>query len=175
MHRYLRIAIYLVAAIAIVYAVTPLARNHLGGVGEPAQRAALPDFALPLLNGGGDWKLSEHRGTVVLLNFWATWCPPCRTETPGLVNLHNRYSQQGFTVLGVTFDEEPLEAVPDFERKYNISYPMALPHPGFEMAGEVRSLPTSVLIDRQGRVARTYQGLVAERALRRDIEALLAE
>jgi cytochrome c biogenesis protein CcmG, thiol:disulfide interchange protein DsbE len=52
---------------------------------------------------------------------------------------------------------------------------MALPHPGFEMAGEVRSLPTSVLIDRQGRVARTYQGLVAERALRRDIEALLAE
>jgi thiol-disulfide isomerase/thioredoxin len=124
---------------------------------------------------GDKWSLSEQRGKVVLVNFWATWCPPCRVETPALVGLHRKYAERGFTVAGVAMDEEPWSTVPDFMKKYGIVYPILTPTEQLSLIDRVESLPTSILIDKSGRIARTYVGLVTESGLSDDIEAVLAE
>ncbi len=129
---------------------------------------------LPRIN-GGTWSLEADRGKVVLLNFWATWCPPCRMETPGLVSIHNRFVNQGFSVVGVSLDDDPKAVVPEFARKYGVPYPMVVPASGFGLSDGIESLPTSLLIDRHGKVAKTYIGMVTESALSHDVEELLKE
>ena len=137
------------------------------------KRRAMPEFHMKTLD-GGSWSLSGHRGSVVLLNFWATWCPPCRQELPGLVRLANAYRSRGVEVAGVSMDEAA-ELVRQFAVQHAISYPVLLPRPGEELASQVQSLPTSLLIDRQGRIAKTYVGAESEAVFRRDLEMLLAE
>jgi cytochrome c biogenesis protein CcmG/thiol:disulfide interchange protein DsbE len=119
--------------------------------------------------------LEEHQGKVVLVNFWATWCPPCRVETPALVDLHANYADRGFTIAGITMDDEPQDAVPAFVSKYGISYPILTPTVQLSLIDRVEALPTSILIDKSGRIARTYVGLVTEIGLSDDIEDLLLE
>jgi cytochrome c biogenesis protein CcmG, thiol:disulfide interchange protein DsbE len=109
------------------------------------------------------------------VNFWATWCLPCRIETPSLVDLHKRYADGGFTVAGVTMNDDPEEAVPAFVKKYGIPYPILRPTDQMSLLDRVEALPTSVLIDKSGRIARTYVGMVTEIGLRDDIETLLAQ
>jgi peroxiredoxin len=159
---------------AAIYAFSPAVRNQFGSVRPPAERVQADDFSVRNLN-GEKWSLQDQRGKVVLVNFWATWCPPCRIETPALVDLYEKYSEQGFTVAGITMDDEPEAAVPDFLKKYQIRYPILVPAAQFSLLNEVEALPTSVLIDRSGRIARKYVGLVTERGLTDDIETLLAE
>jgi thiol-disulfide isomerase/thioredoxin len=132
----------------------------------------MPAFSLPAI-GGGDWRMAEQRGKVLLVNFWATWCPPCRRETPELVELHKRYAERGFSVVGITLDDEPERVVPEFVQKYRVPYPVLTPTAGFEMAARIESLPTTYLVDRDGRIARTYVGAVTVDALAEDIAALL--
>jgi thiol-disulfide isomerase/thioredoxin len=137
------------------------------------ERRAMPDFTLAQL-GGGRWSVAQSRGKVVLLNFWATWCPPCRMETPHLVNLHERYREQGFEVIGISLDERQ-SVVPPFVKRYRIPYPVLLPDQDFALAAQIESLPTSVLLDRQGRVATVYHGAVSESDVRPDVEHLIQE
>lgn len=155
---------------AAVYMLTPMAANQFGSVSPAAERREVADLRVTALD-GSRWTLEGQRGNVVLLNFWATWCPPCRIETPALVTLHAKYAGRGFTVAGVTMDDDPGSVVPAFVERYGVRYPVLVPQ------GEIHvdALPTSYLIDRSGRVARTYVGLVTERTLRNDIEAVLAE
>ena len=142
---------------------------------KPASvRRSMPDFALHDL-GGSTWQLSAHRGEVVLVNFWATWCPPCREETPGLVRIANHYAAKGLTVAGVNMDDGGAAPVRDFVRDYHLPYPVMRPDSSFLLANEIESLPTTFLIDRQGRIAKTYVGEVREAVFRADIESLLAE
>ena len=133
----------------------------------------MSSFRLPQVS-GGEWALSGNRGKVLLLNFWATWCPPCRMETPELVKLHQRYAAQGFEVVGISLDEQQ-SAVAPFVERYRIPYPVLLSDENFALAGQIESLPTSVLLDRQGRVATAYSGAVQEEDLRQDVERLLRE
>jgi cytochrome c biogenesis protein CcmG/thiol:disulfide interchange protein DsbE len=141
---------------------------------EPANRASMPDFQLPGLD-GKIWKLSDHRGRVVLVNFWATWCPPCRMETPGLVDLANRYRGKGLEVVGISLDENGAEAVRPFVARYHVPYPVLLPDLNSSLASAIESLPTTLLVDRTGRVSKRYDGAVPEEVFRRDVERLLAE
>jgi cytochrome c biogenesis protein CcmG/thiol:disulfide interchange protein DsbE len=134
----------------------------------------MPEFALPATN-GGEWKLTDNRGKVMLVNFWATWCAPCRRETPELVRIHEKYAGRGFSVVGISLDENPASVVPGFIEKFKMTYPVLYPTPDFGMAAEVQSLPTTLLLDRQGRIARTYLGAVSEDMLTGDIEQLLQE
>jgi thiol-disulfide isomerase/thioredoxin len=134
--------------------------------------ASLDELRLERVS-GGTWSLRQERGNVVLLNFWATWCPPCRKETPDLVKLHQRYSGQGFTVVGVSLDENARQAVPPFVERYAVPYPMLLAGES-RLAASVEGLPTSLLIGRDGRVVETYVGAVTEENLRADIEKVLA-
>ncbi len=132
----------------------------------------MPDLRLPTLD-GGDWSLPDHRGKVVLLNYWASWCPPCREETPGLVRVADAFHGKGLEVAGIAIDDN-LEAVRRFSRQYRVSYPLLLPRD--DSAGSaIESLPTTYLIDRQGRLAKVFVGAITESALREAVESLLSE
>lgn len=154
------------------YAFAPTIRNHVGTVKPSQDRAAKLDLDLSTLD-GGRWSLNDNRGKVVLVNFWATWCPPCRMETPGLVAAHRKFAGRGFTVVGITLDEDPAKEVPPFVQRYSIPYPILLP--SGQVADQISSLPTSVLLDGDGRVARTYVGMVSESRLEADVDTLLRE
>ena len=146
---------------------------HGGGVAPASEREATADFSLPDLD-GHHWKLTEQRGRVVLVNYWATWCPPCRKETPGLVRLANEYRGKGVEVAGVSLDED-LTAVREFVAEYHISYPILLPSNTAYLPTTVESIPVSLLYDRHGRLAKRYNGAVSEATFKRDVAFLLAE
>lgn len=172
--RRLKLLVLAAAVGVAIYTFIPKGAATSGPVKAATARKALPEFALPSTD-GGEWKLSDNRGKVMLVNFWATWCPPCRRETPELVRIHERYANRGFSVVGISLDDNPASVVPGFIDKFKMSYPVLYPTPDFGMAAEVQSLPTTLLVDRQGRIARTYLGAVSEDMLADDIEQLLGE
>jgi peroxiredoxin len=109
------------------------------------------DFSVPTLE-GGRLGLADFRGRVVLLNFWATWCPPCVTELPAMERLHQRHLARGFTVLAVSLDTLGAPAVAAFVRERGLTFPVGLdPASDVARAYGVRALPTTALLDRQGR------------------------
>ncbi|MCC6538828.1 MAG: TlpA family protein disulfide reductase, partial [Bryobacterales bacterium] len=138
-----------------------------------APRPLAPDFSLPDSSGRA-LQLSALRGRVVLLNFWATWCPPCREETPWLVQWQNELAGKGFAVVGVSADEGGWDAVRPFLALHRVNYPVVLGNDAlYRLFGGLESVPTTLLIDRQGRVAATHLGAVPAATLRREIGALL--
>ncbi len=165
-----------VVALALAGFLVFLFKGEAGGRTTPltpaAERKPISGFALPFLDGGGTWNISDYRGKVVLINFWASWCPPCREETSGLVRLANQYRDAGLEVAGVAMDEGDLKSVRQFVVRYRLPYPILIPSEN--LAAQIESLPTTLLIDRQGRVAQTYEGEATEQSLRADIERLLA-
>lgn len=172
MVKFIQYAALAGATALLFYALSPTLASRLGGLREVKDRHAL-SLDLPTLQ-GGKWSLAQAKGDVVLVNVWATWCPPCRAETPGLVNIAKRYAAKGVQVVGVALDSDPHQ-VPEFVSRYGIPYPILFPAGDSPLASSVESLPTSFLIDRAGRVARMYLGAVDERTLVRDIERLLSE
>jgi cytochrome c biogenesis protein CcmG/thiol:disulfide interchange protein DsbE len=163
----------LVIAVVVVI-VLAFRGGGIGNMRPPAQRRALSSFQLSAIRGPA-WALESQRGSVVLLNFWATWCPPCRRETPDLVELSKTYGPRGLRVAGISMDDEPASVVPAFVDKYHVPYPMLVPDQSFGLAGSIDSLPTTILLDRQGRVARVYTGAMSADEIAPDIERLLAE
>ncbi len=137
------------------------------------KRTSTVNFTLRQLN-GVEWNFSEYRGSIIVVNYWATWCPPCRFETPGLVNIANEFKGRRFEMIGVTMDED-LDAIQPFIEKYNIKYPILLPGNDPNVGDEVMALPTTFLYDKEGRMAKKYTGIVLESTLRSDIEDLLKE
>jgi len=164
----------LLAAVGILAVVLLRDRSKPSGLTSSRARHAPIDFRLADL-AGSRWQLSDRRGKVVLVNFWATWCPPCREETPGLVRLYRDYKAKGVDMVGISMDDDPKEAVPPFLRKYGVPYPVLVPDSSFALSNEVDSLPTTLLIDRQGRVAKVYVGAVGEDELGQELETLLRE
>ena len=165
-------AIALIAiVVAVLYVIDSRETNDSGHLAPRDQRKALANVTVRELN-GHSWRLTDHRGEVVLLNFWATWCPPCREETPGLVRLSKSYPQNELDVVGVSMDEGGLALVRGFVSQFKIPYTIAVPD---ELPLTVQGLPTTLLIDKQGRVAKTYVGGASERVFRTDVDALLHE
>jgi thiol-disulfide isomerase/thioredoxin len=140
---------------------------------EAGRRRVMSEFQAADLN-GRPWKLSDYRGQVVLLNFWASWCPPCRMETPGLVRVAQDYAGRGVAFAGVAMDDD-MAPVRKFVNSYHVPYPVLAPPAGDSFASRVESLPTTLLIDREGRIAKTYYGAESERVFRRDLDQGLAE
>ncbi len=122
------------------------------GRGSPA-----PDFELPALS-GGSLRLSELRGRVVLLNFWATWCKPCEDEMPAMERLHRQLQGQGLALLAVSVDDAP-EPVEAFRRRLGLSFPILL-DPGQEVSRRFQTFrfPETLLIDREGSVVDRFVG-----------------
>lgn len=140
---------------------------------DPASRKPMAEFASTDLN-GNPWKLADHRGQVVLINFWASWCPPCREETPGLVDVAKELRGKRFEIVGVSMDDG-VEPVRRFVREFGVSYPVVMPTQDPSLSNAVESLPTSFLLDREGRVAKVYTGAVSKRQLRNDVDQLMSE
>ncbi len=140
-----------------------------------AQRRRAPDFALRDAD-GKLVRLSDYRGKVVLLNFWATWCGPCKLEIPWFIEFERQHKDKGFAVLGVSMDEDGWEVVKPFIRRLGVNYRVLMGDDEVaRLYGGVDALPTSFLIDRQGRVAGVHVGLVSRRSYERDLAQLLGD
>ncbi|WP_353071112.1 TlpA family protein disulfide reductase [Tunturiibacter gelidoferens] len=150
------------------------ATGKSGGIASMVDRKAMPELVMTQLD-GGTWRMAEHRGQVVLVNYWASWCGPCWEETPGLIRLSKEMGPQGLAVVGVAVDEGGTAKVKKFVEEFHVPYPVALPEPGSQMVYGMAGVPTTVLVDRQGRVAKTYVGAVRQGDFKKDVEELLAE
>lgn len=134
-----------------------------------------PAVTFDMLNGSAV-PLRALKGQVVLVNFWATWCPPCRAEMPGFEKVYQAKHAQGFTVVGISMDERPPAQVAAFAHDHDITYPLAMATPNAVAAfGGINTFPTSFLIDRKGRVRYTIRGIFAGPTLRAAVDRLLAE
>ncbi len=139
---------------------------------------AFPAYSATTLS-GQRWDLSALSGNPILLNVWATWCGPCRHETPELVRLHEQYATKGLQIIGISIDEpDSKTAVEDFVREYEVNYPIVLDPGGkiLEMS-QASIVPYSILIDRAGKVSWVKFGMFTDGdpELRQKIEALLKE
>jgi thiol-disulfide isomerase/thioredoxin len=147
-----------------------------------ANKPTEPDVTFPELQ-GGNLPLPSLQGKVVLVNFWATWCEPCREEIPWLIEFQDKYASQGFTILGVAMDEEGKKVVDPFVQKTEfdvdgkqetMSYPIMLGNEDLaEKFGGLIGLPTSVLISRDGKVVKRFIGEVNKGELQTEIERQL--
>jgi peroxiredoxin len=138
------------------------------------QSRPAPDFRLPTLD-GREISLAEYQGKVVLINLWATWCPSCVRETPRLVRLAERYQADGLVVLGVnTTFQDDREKITSFVRDYNISYPVLLDtQDTFRQGYTALLLPTSYLIDRDGKIIQVRVGEIDETQFEARVRELL--
>jgi cytochrome c biogenesis protein CcmG/thiol:disulfide interchange protein DsbE len=141
---------------------------------KPANRKLAPDFVLSDAS-GDPVKLSNFRGKVVLLNFWATWCAPCRLEIPWFVEYQKTYRDQNFAILGVSLDGDGWNAVRPYVQARNVNYTVAIGNDDVARLYGADSLPTTLIIDKYGRVAATHVGLCGKSEYESEIKTALAE
>ena len=145
------------------------------GVKPDKQRRQAPDFTLKDIN-GHTVRLSDYRGKVVLLDFWATWCGPCKIEIPWFQEFERQYKDKGFAVIGVAMDEEGWNVVKPFAQHMSINYRLVV---GDDTIGDlyaqggIDALPTTYLIDRGGKIASVHVGLSSKSDFEDDIQELL--
>ena len=133
-----------------VFAATSLASSDLTG-------QAAPDFALKS-SSGDNLRLSEYRGDVVMVNFWATWCGPCRQEMPLLDELYSRYERVGFSLLGVNIDDDSRKAM-NMVSELGVSFPVLFDaRKEVSKLYKVEAMPVTVLIDREGTIRYVHHG-----------------
>lgn len=153
--------------------------GHNVGTGQDSafaatSRQSAPNFTLPGYRDGQPIRLSSYRGKVVLVNFWATWCPPCRGEIPDFIRVQQALRPQGFEIIGISLDDGGAKDVAPFAAQFGINYTVALGNEQVTASyGGIRGIPTSFLIDREGRVAQTFPGAIDGATLRAAVEALL--
>jgi thiol-disulfide isomerase/thioredoxin len=167
--------IFLLAAASLAWLSTGCARDPRtvhAAVKPVKDRKPAPEFSLKD-SGGKMVKLSDYKGQVVLLNFWATWCGPCKIEIPWFKEFETTYKNKGFSVLGVAMDDEGWEIVKPYIEAQKINYRTLL---GTEevgaLYGGVESLPTSFVIDREGKIASVHVGLVSKSVYVNDLKNL---
>jgi peroxiredoxin len=142
-------------------------RGHISGKGSPA-----PEFSLADLD-GRNINLHAYRGKVVLLNFWATWCEPCRKEIPRFIQFQNAYASKGLQVIGISMDDDP-KPVREFRSEYKVNYPLVIGDAKLaESYGGVLGLPISFVIDPQGRIIAKHIGAVDLNKIEGQIQRLL--
>lgn len=141
---------------------------------DSVHAAAMPTFHLESVTDGKKVASESFKNKVLLVTFWATWCPPCRMEIPGLIALQKKYGDKGFTVLGLTVDRGPRKMVHKFMRQENINYPVLRSPPELGRAfGGVVGIPTSFLVDRKGEVVKRFDGFVEHTVVEEKIKDLL--
>lgn len=135
----------------------------------PGKKA--PDFKLKQLD-GKPLRLSNLKGKAVLINFWATYCPPCVKEIPMFQALYNEYKKQDFIIIGISIDRTA-EIASRFIKKMGVTYPIVMATKKTVKEYKVRGLPTTFLVNRSGEIIQQYIGLLTESMLRKDIQRAL--
>lgn len=170
-----RILILLAAGVLVAGLLVVTSRRR--GPATTAQQGRprpAPDFSLPDLS-GQKLSLSSYRGKVVLLDFWATWCAPCREEIPRFVQMQDQYGSQGLQILGVSMDDSP-DPVREFYQKFHMNYPVVMGNAKLgEQYGGILGLPVAYLIDREGRITRRYIGATDAAVFEKEIAAMLEQ
>jgi cytochrome c biogenesis protein CcmG, thiol:disulfide interchange protein DsbE len=165
------------AGIWIFYSAAPPASTTAGQIPSPRQGFLAPAFELDSQQ-GDPVRLEDLRGQVVVINFWASWCPPCQAEMPALERLYQAEKDQGLVVLGVnaTFEDDPAEAAA-FAAQKSLSFPVALDRSGeVNHQYQIRALPTTFVVDRRGVIRQVIiGGPLAESSLRSVVQTLLGE
>ncbi len=136
-------------------------------------RKTAPDFTLKDAN-GKPVKLSDYRGKAIILDFWATWCGPCKVEIPWFIEFQRKYKDKGLVVLGVASGDEEWGVVKPFVDKMKINYPVVQGNDmTADLYGGIEALPTTFIIDRDGRIAKIHIGLAAKEDFENAIEKVL--
>jgi peroxiredoxin len=167
----IRIHLVLALAAIAIAADQPTVRAVL----QPAnERKAAPEFALKD-SSGKTVTLQDYRGKVILLDFWATWCHGCKQEIPWFSEFERKYAPKGLTVVGVSLDEEGWKLVKPFLETAKVPYRIVLgDNPTAKKYG-IENMPDTFLIDRHGRIAATYVGLVDKDNVEENIRAMLSQ
>lgn len=125
---------------------------------------------------GRDVSMAEYKGKIILLNFWATWCGPCKAEIPGFVSLYSAYREKGFVVLGISTDDTP-QLLQKFAQQYEMNYPVLVGSGRGDITddayGPMWGIPVSFLIGKDGTICKRYPGLVHKDQLERELKGLL--
>jgi peroxiredoxin len=150
-----------------------LRKLHGTGKNTASGPQLAPDFTLTD-HTGKPVKLSDFRGKVVLLNFWATWCGPCKAEIPWFVEFQQQYRNRDLVVLGVSFDEDGWTSVRPYMQEKKMNYRVMIGNDEVaQLYGGVEALPFTVIIGRDGRIASSHTGLVSKSKYQTEIEELL--
>ncbi len=144
------------------------------GYVKPADRRMAPDFELNDVS-GKPVRLSELRGSVVLLNFWATWCAPCGLEIPWFIEFQGNYRSRGFGVLGVSLDEDGWTAIQPYIEQRKVNYRVVAGNDEIAQMYKAESLPMTFIVDRSGRIASTHVGLCSKNEYQSVIQTVLTE
>jgi peroxiredoxin len=159
-------------AVAMILATSAAAVQAQEPVCDPSLGQARLDFTLKTLD-GKDVSLSAYSGKLLLLNFWATWCLPCKVEIPGLIDLYNRYRRDGLEILGIAVDE-PASTVAPYASAIKMNYPVLLEvghevHEAFNIPG----LPSTIIVNRDGNICSRHVGFTRKASFETAIERLL--
>jgi peroxiredoxin len=166
-----------VAALALGVLTLPAfldSESHDPVTGAACKAEGMANLTLTMKDmNGAEVKLADQKGKVVLLNFWATWCPPCLAEIPEFVKVYEEKKRDGFTILGVSTDDTP-EQLQAFASERKVTYPLLLITPEVEDAyGPLFGLPTSILIARDGSVCKRHFGPMSKEQLEKELKPLL--
>ncbi len=139
-------------------AASPMPEFQLAGIGD----------SLPMV------RSEDFTGKVLLVNFWATWCPPCRQEIPSLIRLHEENSGKGFSVIGISMDKSAPDKVAKFVKKIGVNYPIAMGTNEIARSfGASGTIPSSFLVNASGRIVKRYPGYTSYEKMAKDLKEVL--
>ncbi len=157
----------------LLMGLTGLVMASASAQGASSARTPAPDWKLTDLN-GKRVSLSDFHGKVVILDFWATWCMPCRIEIPHFIELQKQYGDKGLAVIGVSLDEQGPDVVKKFVKQLSVNYPIVIGNEKVADAyGGIVAIPTTFVIDRQGRIVSQHMGYNDKATFEKEIQSLL--
>lgn len=168
--KWMLVPLALIAVVTLYY-VGSSSSVRPGDAVAPGSKSLAPQFTLADL-GGRPVSLSDYRGKVVILDFWAPWCPPCKKEIPDLISLQDQYGSQGLQIVGIGLDR--LDNVISFVRQSGINYPVMVGDDEItELYGGIPGIPTTFVIDREGKISRRFEGYTSRASFEAAIRKVL--